>query len=610
MYENLGAVVTDQTVEFKLFFPDTEKDISQYANGGLPRIKHVQVTGDFQSEIKGTDWDFVRAPELIKADHPNGIIYTFSIDHLPEKFYQYKYFVTYEDGTTRWCGDPCAKYIATEHENAAFVIGGHTTNVEPILKRIPFHDLVIYEMMIDDFTANFREDMAPADAIKEKIDYLVDLGVNAIEFMPWTAWRGGEFSWGYDPFLFFAVENRYIEDPTNPLDRLYRLKTLFNELHRRNIHVIMDGVFNHVDAGLNPGRGFPYHWLYLDPNDSPFTGGFSGAGYFEELDYNNRCTQQFILDCCKYWLDTYQIDGIRFDYTLGFHDPGEPNRGITKLITDLKDHLSHTGRDNVALMLEHLTDNRYQAIEDTNRIGANGCWYDRFLFDVPQQAIDGHINTQLVRVLDTGRDLVTGKGPIPYIENHDHSTLVNRAGGRDRWWNAQVPLIALFTSPGAVLIHNGQEYGDDYWLPAEGSGRVKPRPLHWDFLDDIAGQRLLALHQKLIQIRKTHPALRFHNFYPRYYDERMTEFNDQGYGIDESRDIAIYHRWGSAEDGQLERFIIVLNFSGYGQHVNVPFSTNGVWQDLLNGGEYLVEDYRMPHHLINSNWGKVFYRKG
>lgn len=610
MYENFGAVVSDHTVAFKLFFPDTAKDPSQYINGGLPRITRIQVTGDFQSELGGNNWDFAQAPELEKTDHPNGLLYTYTIDQLTDGFYQYKYFITYDDGTTRWCGDPCSKYVATEHENAAFVIGGHSTNVEPIGERVPFHDLIIYELMIDDFTADFRENRAPVDAVKDKIDYLADLGTNAIEFMPWTAWRGGEFSWGYNPFLFFAVENRYIEDPANPLDRLYRLKTLFNELHRRNIHVIMDGVFNHVDAGLNPGRGFPYHWLYLDPNDSPFTGGFASAGYFEEFDYNNRCTQQFIFDVCKYWLDTYQIDGIRFDYTLGFHRPSEPHRGITKLVTDLKDYLSQTGRNNVALILEHLTDNRYQAIEDTNQICATGCWYDRFLYDVPQQAIDGHVNTRLIRVLDSGLGFVAGKAPVPYIENHDHSTLINRAGGRYRWWKAQVPLIALLTSPGAALIHNGQEFGEDYFLPNSGAERVQPRPLHWEFLDDIPGQRLLALHKKLIQMRKTHPALRSHNFYPRHYDERLTQFNDHGYGVDEFRDITIYHRWGTAEDGQLERFIIVLNFSDDDHYVNVPLSTNGLWQDLLNSGEYFVDNYRLPNRLINSNWGKVFYRRG
>lgn len=60
MFEAFGAVVADHAVEFKLFFPDNPKDPSQYAVGGLPRIKQVQVTGDFKSMTGTTDW--VRAP--------------------------------------------------------------------------------------------------------------------------------------------------------------------------------------------------------------------------------------------------------------------------------------------------------------------------------------------------------------------------------------------------------------------------------------------------------------------------------------------------------------------------------------------------------------------
>jgi hypothetical protein len=213
-------------------------------------------------------------------------------------------------------------------------------------------------------------------------------------------------------------------------------------------------------------------------------------------------------------------------------------------------------------------------------------------------------------VLDTNRDFAAGKGPVTYVENHDHSTIVNRAGGRERWWKAQCPLIALFTSPGAILIHNGQEFGDDYWLPSSGGGRVKSRPLHWEYLNDDIGQRMMTLHKKLIQMRKDYPALRATNYYPRYYDERLTHFNSQGYGINESKDVVVYHRWGTANNGQLERFIIVLNMSPYDQNIDVPLSVPGVWQDLLNGGEYHVDDYWIRNHRINSNWGKIFYNKG
>ena len=113
------------------------------------------------------------------------------------------------------------------------------------------------------------------DAVKDKIGDLLDLGVHAVELMPWTAWRGGEFSWGYDPFLFFSVEDRCVADPLDSLDRLYRRKTLVNALldsldrlyrrktlvnvlHGRGVHVVLDGVFHHIGAGLDPGNGFPY----------------------------------------------------------------------------------------------------------------------------------------------------------------------------------------------------------------------------------------------------------------------------------------------------------------------------------------------------------------
>src|SRR5436305_10968431 len=89
-----------------------------------------------------------------------------------------------------------------------------------------------------------------------------NLGFNAIEFMPWTAWPEDNFSWGYDPYAFFTVEHLYYQDPTAELDKLYRLKRLIDEFHRRGMHVIMDGVFNHVQAGQTPDRGFPYFWLY------------------------------------------------------------------------------------------------------------------------------------------------------------------------------------------------------------------------------------------------------------------------------------------------------------------------------------------------------------
>lgn len=79
--------------------------------------------------------------------------------------------------------------------------------------------------------------------------------------------------------------------------------------------------------------------------------------------------------------------------------------------------------------------------------------------------------------------------------------------------------------------------------------------------------------------------------------------------MDVDRDILIYHRWGDATDGRLERFMVVINFSAFDQFVDVPFPDGGGWDDILNGGTAWVDDYRLRNERIDSHWGKIFFRK-
>ncbi len=626
MYEKFGARVAGNIVTFNLFFPDRAKDPLQYGRGGLPRIQKLQVIGTFQQHLGQTDWNPDRAPEMQLEDYAQGMLYTFSAT-LPDDYYEYQYFVTFEGGETRRCNDPCARYSgqATDKETSGFVIGGsQIEQVQPIAKRLPPGDLIIYELMIDDFIQKLEDGgtpKAPLDLIRDKINYFKELGINAIQFMPWTATIGRNFSWGYNPFLFFSVEDRFTnansDDPAEKLNKLYRLKQLIEALHAEDIHVIMDGVFNHVEEGFT-GVGFPYYWLYRDPQDSPYIGDFSRGGFFKELDYQNRCTQEFIFDVCKYWLDQYQIDGIRFDYTIGYFLRGQLDPGVSRLIQLLQGYLYGTNRRNISLTIEHLTDNRYEAIADTAEITATGCWFDPLMFKAWEFGFNNQINTSIMRPLDTHRDFAPATGPTVYIENHDHSTIINKVGGggiganvrKDHWFKSQPWAIALFTLPGTILIHNGQEFGDEYYLPEQGMGRVIPRPVNWERRDDEIGKPLFNLYQRLIQIRKDHPALRSANFYPSGYDERQTRFNAEGYGVDVARGIVIYHRWGDGLDGQTEKFIVVLNFSAVDQFVDIPFSSNGTWKDLLNGDVITVSNYRLSNQRINSNWGRIFYAKG
>src|SRR6185312_1102908 len=122
-----------------------------------------------------------------------------------------------------------------------------------------------------------------------------------------------------------------------------------------------------------------------------------------------------------------------------------------------------------------------------------------------------------------------------------------------QWWVTQPLVIALFTTAGAIFLHNGQEFGEDRTLPDSGPDRVLPRPLRWGLSNDYPGQRLLALYRQLIAIRRDNPVLAGHNFYPDTADVVPGYLNAQGYGADSARGLVIYHRWGNDPNGRLLR---------------------------------------------------------
>ncbi|MGF1524846.1 MAG: hypothetical protein ACFBSF_21175 [Leptolyngbyaceae cyanobacterium] len=169
------------------------------------------------------------------------------------------------------------------------------------------------------------------------------------------------------------------------------------------------------------------------------------------------------------------------------------------------------------------------------------------------------------------------------------------------------------TFPGSPMIQNGQEFAEDHWLPEgdifvgkEKAGRrVHPRPLRWDFANDVVGRALRGIYKKLNQIREDHPGLRSDNVYPRNWPDGQSTLNAEGYGVDRDRGLVIYHRYGDDSTGNLQRFIVVLNFSQRDASVSVPFSTNGRWKDLLSGDIVDVTGYR-ANILAASNWGRIY----
>ncbi len=621
MYEDFGFSRSKSGAQsIKLFIPDNTVDPSQYTGGDVSHIAAVGIIGDFQHLVTPgvTDWDQASALPMTKTAHPNGYLFVYNFTPpLPDGWYQYQYVVQFENGTIRVVGDPCTKYGGDSQDRSAFVVGGATANdAQPIKNRLPSSDLIIYELMIDDFTKEYRGTRAPIDAIADKLDLVQSLNINAIEFMPWIAWPDDVgFSWGYNPAYYFSVESAYVSDGANPLNRLSRLAALITECHQRNIHVLLDIVLQHVYQGSGT-NGFPYYWLWQTPTDSPFAGQFVPANAYGMLpvNYNNACTQQFITDVCTYWIARFKLDGFRFDQVTGYHNPQYPTKGAPQLIADLKSYTTQQKLENISLILEDSWG--LDVVDDANSMQPSGAWFDVFRsypFDVfSGYAVKGAIDTSYMRVLNSAFGFNTPIGPTIYLENHDHATITYELGSRDRWFKAQPYMIALATCSGSVLLHNGQEWGqlEDLWEDDShappGFQRVQSRPLTWEQRDDNIGQSLTALYSLLMGLRASHPALRSANFYPDYYDPSWTQFSPDGYGINEGLQVAIYHRWSGND-----LYMIALNFSDSTQTVNVPLPQNGTWTDLLDENAiYKAANYQLANLAVQSNWGCILHSGG
>lgn len=565
-------------VEFRVFFPA----------GFDPHVRVIRVVGGFQSQIGGVNWDPATAVTLVRepAD-PRGEFWAAVTAPLTTGFYEYKLLVQFDTGEVRWVSDPCARYSGLRDQNSAFVIGGSTPQqnaVRPLPGgRLPLAELNIYELMIDDFTADFRGVRAPLAAVGDRLDYLRAAGFNAIEFMPWTAWADQSFDWGYVPRGFFAVESRYCNDLERPAEKLSWLKRLISACHDRGIHVIMDGVFNHVS------RDFPYSQLYRDPVDSPFTDKPFGGSFVDllDLDFANPPTGELIDDVCRYWADVFGIDGIRFDNTVNYLVDGDLN-GLPQVLRHIDDHVRALGATEFPLILEHIDPSAAGVVTRTR---ATSFW-DNSLHELTFTGLwEGGLSPRLINALNNRRFLPAGKVPTLYLSNHDHSHVTWQSGARTNqgalasWWRVQPYLIALFTSTAVPLVPNGQEFGEEYFLPEDDQGtgrRVTPRPLRWKVRDDKVGRALLALHTRLAQLRSAHPALRSELMYPASWPEWAAGFDDVGVGVDVSRQLAIYHRWAQTPTG-VENVVVVLNFADNDQVVDVPFPFAGRWDDLLAG---------------------------
>ena len=193
---------------------------------------------------------------------------------------------------------------------------------------IPIEDLVIYETHVRGFTKDKSSGVTAKgtyEGLREKIPYLKDLGINAVELMPIFEFDEMESArvvddvqlynyWGYNTVCFFAPNTSYAWEREHNCEGR-ELKRLIYDLKKNGIEVILDVVFNHTAEGNEKGPCFSFKGIdnniyYMLTPDAKYYN-FSGCG--NVMNCNHPIVRQFILDCLRHWVVEYRVDGFRFD---------------------------------------------------------------------------------------------------------------------------------------------------------------------------------------------------------------------------------------------------------------------------------------------------------
>ena len=483
-----------------------------------PYKNYVFATGDF------TGW-LAREKGYMKRT-PDGERFWVQINGLkPGKEYRFQYLVD----TTLFIGEPyCDKVLDPDNDQfipastypglikypkdtASGIVSVLQTSQVPYTWQTTGYtppeqsNLIIYELLVRDFTANHDY-----KTLIDTLNYLVNLGINAIELMPVNEFEGN-ISWGYNPSFYFAPDKYY--GPKNDL------KAFIDICHSKGIAVIMDMVLNHCFGQS------PFVQLYLDhygpdqiymkiPNPW-FNAQSPNPVYKFGADFNHESisTQQLVDRINAYWLTEYKIDGFRFDFTKGFtNTPGEGSAYDASRIAILERMASQIWKvkPGAYVILEHFTDNSEEIVlADYGMMiwGNNNYNY--------AEAAMGY-SSDLTAVSAQGVGW-TVPNLVSYMESHDEERIMYKTitfGASSGSYNTQnqktalkrMELDALFllTVPGPKMIWQFGELGYD--IPIDSGGRTGEKPIKWDYFSDTNRHRLYIIYKLLNNLRSSLPA--------------------------------------------------------------------------------------------------------
>ncbi len=427
---------------------------------------------------------------------------------------------------------------------------------------IPIQDLVIYEMHVRGFTRHPSSGVKYAGsyaAVREKIPYLKTLGVNCVELMPVFEFDEHEYDrvnpltgeklmnyWGYSTLGFFAPKAGYAATSALGM-QVDEFKTMVKELHRAGIEVFLDVVFNHTAEGNELGhtisfRGIDNKTYYMLAPDGRYMN-FSGTG--NTMNCNNPVVRSMVIDCLRYWVSEYHIDGFRFDLAsiLGRDQYGNPLANPPLLEQLAYDPVLA----NCKLIAEAWDAGGLYQVGSFPSYGRWAEWNGKYR-DSLRRFIkgDGGVAWDVAQRIQGSPDLYHGRGTaasINFITCHDGFTLMdlysynykhneangenNQDGANDNYsWNCGVegetndPVIIalrrrmiknaitlLMVSQGVPMILMGDEVGHTKY--GNNNTYCHDNELNWfNWALVEKNADLFRYFKEMIAFRKSHPILR------------------------------------------------------------------------------------------------------
>jgi len=526
--------------------------------------------------------------------------------------YIYRYLLRNPNvGDLDWVVDPFAREFGVG-KLSAFTLGyqPHVWSAQEAAWRTPeLEDLVVYELMLAEFAADI-------DGAIDRLGYLADLGVNCLEIMP-VSNVAMTVDWGFLPVGYFGVDERF--------GKRRDLQRFVDAAHRHGLAVILDAVYGHT------AEEFPYCDVYrrLQYRENPFMGAFAKDYFGQSTDFAREFTRDFFFTVNLHWLEVYHVDGFRYDCVPNYWD-GPVGNGYANLLYHsyraVQSRLGQgggwqrfdagPGRPLRLIQCAEQLEAPRQVLEESY---SNTTWQNLTL-DAAKSAAAGRSNALTELGFRFGLDGLPSmvahnadslpKSALQYIENHDHSRFVAhfgtltrdnelfREGDRGLWYRLQPYLIGMLLAKGQPMLWQGQEFGENYFVPDSGLGRVMMlRPVRWDYFYDEIGRRVVSLVRRLLALRRNSREFRSGAYF--FYNE------SERY---QAQSVLLFSRYEN------ERFsLVALNFGDVERTVPFWFPMSGDYIEQLHDNpddrRLAVAALAEQQLTIPSNYGRVWSRR-